>query len=114
MANIKSMVGIEAPEFKGKGLLENESTAYTQDVEDSTKKIATTEFVHAVVANLVASAPETLDTLNELAAALGNDENFATTITESLSKKVNSSDLKILDDGNGDLTFVGIDKSRVD
>jgi hypothetical protein len=42
-------------------------------------------------ANLVDSAPSTLDTLNELAAALGDDPNFATTVTNSLSTKVNGS-----------------------
>lgn len=44
-------------------------------------------------ADFVGSAPETLDTLQELAAALGNDENFATTITTELGKKVNKSDI---------------------
>lgn len=43
------------------------------------------------VANLVNSAPSTLDTLNELATALGNDANFATTITNSLAGKVSKS-----------------------
>ena len=39
------------------------------------------------VANLVAAAPETLNTLKELALALGNDENFSTTITTSIGTK---------------------------
>ena len=39
------------------------------------------------LANLVDSAPETLDTLNELAAALGDDPNFATTVTTQLGQK---------------------------
>jgi hypothetical protein len=43
--------------------------------------------VDANIANLVNSAPETLDTLNELAAALNDDENFATTITDSVATK---------------------------
>ena len=43
------------------------------------------------VANLVASAPATLDTLNELAAALGDDPNFATTVTNSIATKLDSS-----------------------
>lgn len=49
--------------------------------------LATTAFVQAAIAQLVASSPEALDTLNELAAALGNDPNFATitTLTHSLS-----------------------------
>lgn len=40
-----------------------------------------------VTSNIVGSAPSTLDTLNELAAALGDDENFAATVTTSLSLK---------------------------
>ena len=44
------------------------------------------------VSDLVNSAPETLDTLNELASALGNDSNFATTIATQIGNKANSSD----------------------
>ena len=43
------------------------------------------------VANVIDTAPSTLNTLNELAAALGNDVNFATTITTSIGTKLNSS-----------------------
>ena len=43
------------------------------------------------LAALVASAPSTLDTLNELAAALGDDPNFATTVTNSIATKLDSS-----------------------
>jgi len=52
---------------------------------------ATEGYVNIAVANLVDSAPETLDTLNELAAALGDDANFSTTITNSLAGKANLS-----------------------
>ena len=45
----------------------------------------------AAVTYLVNSAPSTLDTLNELASALGNDQNFATTVTNSLATKLNIS-----------------------
>jgi hypothetical protein len=49
----------------------------------------TTEtYVNTKVAGIVNSAPETLDTLNELAEALGNDPNFATTMATELGKKV--------------------------
>jgi hypothetical protein len=48
---------------------------------------ATEEYVDTAVTNLVASAPEALDTLNELAAALGDDANFATTVTNSIATK---------------------------
>lgn len=50
-------------------------------------------YVNEQIANLVNSAPEKLNTLDELAAALGDDENFANTVTTELSKKANVSDL---------------------
>ena len=49
---------------------------------------ATQSYVSTQISNLVASAPATLDTLNELAAALGNDPNFATTISTSLGNRL--------------------------
>ena len=49
--------------------------------------------VGAKFAELVDSAPDTLDTLNELATALGNDPNFATTVVEQLGLKVNKADM---------------------
>lgn len=52
---------------------------------------ATKLYVDTQVASLVDSAPGTLDTLNELAAALGDDPNFATTITNSLAAKLSLS-----------------------
>ena len=53
----------------------------------NTTQIATTAFVSTAVADLVASAPATLNTLNELATALGNDAAFSTTITNSIGLK---------------------------
>ena len=52
---------------------------------------ATTTYVDQEVAAIVASAPAALDTLNELAAALGDDANFATTVSTSIGTKLNSS-----------------------
>jgi len=52
---------------------------------------ATKSYVDTQVANLVDSAPGTLDTLNELAAALGDDPNYATTITNALAAKLSLS-----------------------
>ena len=49
---------------------------------------ATQSYVGAAIANLVDSAPTTLDTLNELAAALGDDPDFATTVSTSIGTKV--------------------------
>ncbi|HDX7756879.1 TPA: phage tail protein [Escherichia coli] len=50
-------------------------------------QIASTAFVMAAIAALVDSSPDALNTLNELAAALGNDPNFATTMTNALAGK---------------------------
>ena len=52
-----------------------------------TSVIATRSYVDTAVSNLVDAAPGTLDTLNELAAALGDDANFSTTVTNSLALK---------------------------
>lgn len=54
----------------------------------STNSYATEGYVTTAVSNLVAAAPSTLDTLNELAAALGDDPNFATTVTNSIATKL--------------------------
>lgn len=62
-------------------------TAPTAAGGTNTTQIATTAFVHSEVASLVAAAPGTLDTLDELAAALGDDPNFATSIATSLAGK---------------------------
>lgn len=53
----------------------------------NTTQISSTAFVQAAIAALLDSTPGTLDTLNELAAALGDDPNFATTITNVLAGK---------------------------
>lgn len=52
-----------------------------------TSTIATRSYVDTAVGNLVDSAPGALDTLNELAAALGDDASFSTTVTNSLALK---------------------------
>ncbi|WP_206109385.1 pyocin knob domain-containing protein [Paenibacillus apii] len=63
-------------------------TAPTAATGTNTTQIATTAFVRAAIAALVDSSPATLDTLNELAAALGDDPNFATTVTNALAGKL--------------------------
>ena len=54
---------------------------------------ATQTYVDTQVASLVDSAPETLNTLDELAAALGDNSNFASTVTTQIGAKANTSDL---------------------
>lgn len=72
---------------------ESTANAYTDSLigdgtVDGTAGNTVTDRIATAVANLVDSAPATLDTLNELAAALGDDPNFVTTITTSIGEKV--------------------------
>jgi hypothetical protein len=68
----------------------NWNTAYSWG-NHATQSYATQTYVNTAIALLVDSAPGTLDTLNELAAALGDDPNFATTVTNSIAGKVSKS-----------------------
>ncbi|MCU3021335.1 phage tail protein [Enterobacter hormaechei subsp. hoffmannii] len=63
-------------------------TAPTAAQTVNNSQVATTAFVKSAIAALVDSSPGALDTLNELAAALGNDPNFATTMTNALAGKM--------------------------
>lgn len=69
-----------------------ESSVPTANEGNSSNAIASTEFVAKSLAKMVDSAPESLNTLNELAKALGNDPNFATTVINELAKKLNSTE----------------------
>ena len=71
----------ESPTFTGT------PKAPTPAEGNNTTQIATTAFVKSAIAAMVGSAPAALDTLNELAAALGNDPNFATTMLNALAGK---------------------------
>ncbi|SQK21008.1 putative variable tail fiber protein [Escherichia coli] len=62
-------------------------TAPTAAQSVNNTQIATTAFMKSAIAGMVGSAPAALDTLNELAAALGNDPNFATTMLNALAGK---------------------------
>ncbi|BDO83641.1 phage tail protein [Escherichia coli] len=62
-------------------------TAPTAAQSVNNTQIATTAFVKSAIAGMVGSAPAALDTLNELAAALGNDPNFSTTVLNALAGK---------------------------
>ncbi|MBF9055666.1 head decoration protein [Thalassobius vesicularis] len=63
-------------------------TAPTATAGTNTTQIATTAFVAAAIGALIDAAPGAMDTLNELAAALGDDPNFATTVTNALASKL--------------------------
>ena len=81
---------VTATTFSGdlSGTVNTGTTGTTQSASDNSTKIATTAYVDTAVTNLVDSAPGTLNTLNELAAALGDDANFSTSVTNSLATKV--------------------------
>lgn len=64
---------------------------------------ATIEYVSKKLAEMIDSAPETLDTLNELAKALGDDPNFATTVATELGKKADKTEVKELKDDISDI-----------
>lgn len=66
-------------------------TAPTAAGGNNTTQIATTAFVQAAVAALIDGAPGAIDTLNELASALGDDPNFASTVTTALAGKLAAS-----------------------
>jgi hypothetical protein len=85
--NLSNVISIDQAAFLN--LLNLTST--TRGSGDSSTNVATTAFVQTAIANLIDSAPSTLDTLNELAAALNDDANFSTTITTSLATKLNVS-----------------------
>jgi ferric-dicitrate binding protein FerR (iron transport regulator) len=63
-------------------------TAPTAVTGTNTTQVATTAFVAAAIGALIDAAPGAMDTLNELAAALGDDPNFATTVTNALAGKL--------------------------
>ena len=84
-AHVKTVVADYAP-LSSPGLT-GKPTAPTAAQASNDTQLATTAFVKAAIAALVASSPAALDTLNELAAALGNDPNFATTMTNALAGK---------------------------
>jgi len=74
---------IDSPNFTGT------PTAPTPAIDDDSTKIATTAYCASLIRRLVGTAPETLDTLVELAAAINNDPDFKDTIIQALDGKVN-------------------------
>ena len=72
---------------------ENIGLFTTREEADSYEPYVTMRQVEDKFAELVDAAPETLNTLNELAAALGNDENFAATVATELGNKIDKETL---------------------
>jgi hypothetical protein len=87
---LDEVANADSPAFTGT------PTAPTATSGTNTTQIATTAFVTGAISDLVESAPSTLDTLNELAAALGDDPNFATTISTNLGNKVDKTSAQAL------------------
>ncbi|EHJ5855138.1 prophage tail fiber N-terminal domain-containing protein, partial [Escherichia coli] len=81
MDETKTKASLDSPAFTGT------PTTPTPPDDAAGLEAANAAFVRKLLAALVGSSPEVLDTLNELAAALGNDPNFATTITNALAGK---------------------------
>ena len=110
-------------------------TTTTQSAGNNTTRIATTAFVTAAIDSLVDSAPGTMNTLNEIAAALNDDANFNTTVTNAIAAKlplaggtmtgtlnltgdgediiINSGDYELVLIGNRGSTGVNLDKAYI-
>ncbi|EMW36613.1 prophage tail fiber N-terminal domain-containing protein [Escherichia coli] len=84
-ASLRALIETRAP-LNSPALTGTPSTPTPPD-DAAGNEIANAAFVRKLLATLVGSSPEALDTLNELAAALGNDPNFATTVTNALAGK---------------------------
>ncbi|HHJ0991509.1 TPA: prophage tail fiber N-terminal domain-containing protein [Escherichia coli] len=87
MDETKTKAPLDSPAFTGT------PTTPTPPDDATGLEMANAAFVRKLLAALVDSSPEALDTLNELAAALGNDPNFATTVTNALAGKQPLSDV---------------------
>lgn len=90
-ASLRALIETRAP--LNSPALTGTPTAPTPPDDAAGTEIANAAFVRKLLAALVDSSPEALDTLNELAAALGNDPNFATTVTNALAGKQPLSDV---------------------
>ncbi|HGX5451812.1 TPA: phage tail protein [Escherichia coli] len=83
---LHDLVDTKAP-FNSPNLTGTPTTPTAPQGTNNTQ-IASTAFVMAAIAALVDSSPDALNTLNELAAALGNDPNFSATVTRLIGEKV--------------------------
>jgi|TARA_R110000822_G_scaffold63911_15_gene157205 hypothetical protein len=99
------------------------ATSYTAPQTDNTDRISTTKYVRNAIAGLIDSSPGALDTLNELAAAIGDDANFGATTTAAIANRIDldlsnlsATGIEALNDrigafGGGTMTFPGTGNS---
>ena len=86
-ADLHSAASVALSKLASTGALGSAVTATTQSASDDSTKLATTAFVQAAVTSLIDGAPGSLNTLNELAAAINDDSSYATTLTTALATK---------------------------
>ena len=100
-AAIALKADIASPTFTGT------PSAPTASAGTNTTQLATTAYVDTAVAALIDSSPAALDTLNELAAAIGDDANFSTTITNNIAAVQADVNQNELDGDNADAALSG-------
>ncbi len=83
-----ALTTVKSDQIQSSVALAGSPTTTTQSASDNSTKVATTAYVETAVANLVASAPAALNTLDELAAALNDDASFSTNVTNSIATKL--------------------------
>lgn len=80
----------------GKGLSANDFTTELKTKLEGLTQGLTEQEVRDIVAEVVDSAPEALDTLKEIATAINNDSNYATTVTTALAGKLDKTDIRAM------------------
>ena len=108
-ALLKLKASLDSPAFTGKPI------APTAALGSNNSQLANTAFVQAAIAAVIAGAPGALDTLKELADALGGDPNFANTIVNALALKANKGEVMPLGEGGwgGTVPFLHNDMKAI-
>lgn len=98
-AQVDTTTKVEAALRSSKEYTDTRETAIlaAADSKDAATLQTAKDYANTVVAALAGAAPETLDTLQELAAALGNDPNFATTVLQQIGQKLDAANYTAAD-----------------